>query len=775
MKKLIYAIRVLRHNPWSTAVKVLSLGLGMAMCVFLLDMLLYIVNYDKCYDGSDEIHQIWMQYTFNNTGEVKPPQEQCYGPVAQLIYEHFPEQVEEAVSLFIRDQSVEYAGTQYWPGQTVFADSLIFSTMGIKVLIGNPRKDLVMQDVAYLSRSTAETIFGAEDPIGKTVKVLNLDIEVKGIFEDIPQNASVRPAVVASLPTIINRQWLYYGLHGGDAYSEYVRLKKGTDIDDFNRQVDKMWKDVCPPDDVTIDVFVRPLAETSKGYGTHRTILAIAIILGLSLIIVTALNYVLISIASLSYRAKAIGVHKCSGASPSTIAWMFLIETLLVLVVSAIVSAVTLYYTRKYMDSVAGINVAWILDTYKWSIAAVFGVLFIIGGLVPARMFSRIPVTQVFRRFTERNAAWKRVLLFVQFTGIAFVVSLLCAVSVQYSFVLNHSVGYDADNTAFGYTRIPGNGEQSSAIVSYMRGLPYVEEVSSTESIPPWGYSGEYIRDEHGNVLFSTRLNSSTENFIETMGMELLKGRPQKAEDEAVVNEEFCRQMHWNVDSMFADTDPVTVNLNYERLKVVGVVKDFVIADYMSGPKPYLSTYLPSVENNLSGIMVRLKEPVKANIVKLSEDMCNAFSGAKSHYDSMAEIVAERYATVRFFRTIVLLTSVIIAFIVLMGLIGFVRDEIQRRSREIAIRKVNGAESSDILWLICGDVMKVAIPAVIIGVGVAWNIGSRWVNQFYIVVDNLTAYYILAGLGLLAVILLCVALLTRRTAMENPVNSLKSE
>lgn len=775
MKKIIYAIRVLRHSPWSTLVKVVSLGLGMAMCVFLLDMFLYIVNYDKCYRDSDEIQQIWMQFTYNSTGNTKPPQQQCYGPVAGIIYEHFPEQVEEATSIWSTNPSIEYKGTQYWPGTTVCADSLFFDTMGIQVLRGNPRKDLVTQDVVYLSKSTAETIFGSEDPIGKTVKALNMDATVRGIFEDVPQNASVRPAAVASMPTIINRQWLYYGLNGGDSFYEYLRLRKGTDLDEFNREVAKMWKDICPPGDVTVDLLVRPLTETSRGNDSHRTILAIAVILGLSLILVTALNYVLISIASLSYRAKAIGVHKCSGASPATIAVMFLVETGIVLAMSAVVAAVTLYYTREYMDSIAGINVAWILDKYKWSIVAVFGLLFLIGGLIPARMFSRIPVTQVFRRFSERNAAWKRALLFIQFGGIAFVASLLCAVSVQYSFVLGHSVGYDTVHTAFGYSLVPGNRDQSPALISYMKGLPYVEDVSAAWSIPPWGYSGEYIRDGRGNVLFSTRLNSSTENYIKAQGMELLKGRAQKADDEAVVNEEFCRLMHWNPDSIFATPDPVVVNLNGDRMKVVGLVKDFVIGDYMSEPKPYLSTYMPSVENNVNYLLVRVKEPAKANIAKLNEDMTKAFSGAKSHFDIVSEVVADKYATVRFFRTIILLTSAIIAFIVLMGLIGFVRDEIQRRSKEIAIRKVNGAEASDIIRLICTDVMKVAAPAVVIGIAGAWYIGRMWFEQFYIVVDYLPVYYVLAGLGILALILICVALLARRTALDNPVNSIKSE
>lgn len=770
MKRLQYVLRVLRHSPASTAIKILSLGLGMAMCVFLLDMFLYITGYDKSYRDSENLYQVWMQYTYNSSGEVREPQQQCYGPIAGILLDKFPDEVESAASTSYFSAQCVYDGREYGLWTNIVADSLFFDTMGIEVLAGNPRQDLMSQDVVYLTKSIADYIFNSEDPIGKTIKIEGMDMTVRGVFADVEENSSVHPGAVTSFPTLWNRRWGYYGLDGGDSYREYVRLKPGTDYKELNRKIQKYIREAIPPTSTTLDVLVKPIADTNRGYKNTKTLLAITVVLGLSLLFVASLNYVLISIASLSKRAKAIGVQKCSGASNASIAGTFLLETAVILILSSLLSAVVLYYTQKYITTVGGINVPWILTRYKWSALAVVGSLFVIGGILPARLFARIPVTQVFRRFTERNSGWKRVLLFVQFGGIAFVGALLCAVSVQYRFVLGKDLGYDVEQVCVGYV----NGEAgNNPVVDYIKHLPYVEDVAGSWSDPTSGYSGEFIRDDNRNVLFSSRFESGTSNYIDVMGMELLKGRAPQADDEAFINEEFLKLMHWNADSVFAPGYELTTYLNSERVRIVGLVKNFVIGDYMVEPMPYIFTLNKEISPH--NLTIRLKEPYGENMKKLSSDLTEAFSGTKCGFYMLSEIAAHRYESVRFFRTVIMITSIIIVLIVLMGLIGFVRDEIQRRSKEIAIRKVNGAEASDIIRLLGIDVMKVAVPAVVVGIIAAWYIGRFWFEQFYAVVDYLPAYYAAAGLAILILILGCVTLLSRDTALDNPVNSIKSE
>ena len=295
MKRLQYVLRILRHSPASTAIKILSLGLGMAMCVFLLDMFLYITGYDKSYRDSENLYQVWMQYTYNSSGEVREPQQQCYGPIAGMLLDKFPDEVESAASTSYFSAQCVYDGREYGLWTNIVADSLFFDTMGIEVLAGNPRQDLMSQDVVYLTKSIADYIFNSEDPIGKTIKIEGMDMTVRGVFADVEENSSVHPGAVTSFPTLWNRRWGYYGLDGGDSYREYVRLKPGTDYKELNRKIQKYIREAIPPTSTTLDVLVKPIADTNRGYKNTKTLLAITVVLGLSLLFVASLNYVLIS------------------------------------------------------------------------------------------------------------------------------------------------------------------------------------------------------------------------------------------------------------------------------------------------------------------------------------------------------------------------------------------------------------------------------------------------------------------------------------------------
>ncbi len=172
---------------------------------------------------------------------------------------------------------------------------------------------------------------------------------------------------------------------------------------------------------------------------------------------------------------------------------------------------------------------------------------------------------------------------------------------------------------------------------------------------------------------------------------------------------------------------------------------------------------------------MKLKEPFEENLNRLNEDMAEAFPAGHIEFKSMERMNEELYKDVKVFRDMTLLAAIAVIMITVMGLVGFVKDEINRRSKEIAIRKVNGAETADILRLMSGDILKVALPAVAIGTAIAAWAGDIWLNIFTVRVDNLWIYYTLTAMTILIIILASVALLSWQTARENPSKSLKSE
>ena len=772
MKQIYYVIQTLLRGRGSNIIKIISLGLSLTMSILLFSRVAYEQSFDTCYKDYDNLYQIWSVFTVK--GEKYPPQEQNCGPVAGAILENFPEQVEAATSTCYWKNSPLYNGNIRFDEKKIVADSLFFQTMGIEVLSGNPVKDLQQPDVIFLSDRFAKKIFGGEDPVGKTINYNHeKDFMVKGTYKALPANATVNPEAVISMPTLWNEgSGGNYSWQGGDSYPEYIRFRSGADKSVVNARIDAMIEKYRPEESKTkygYTAFVKPIRDTYRNYESVKRMRNIMSVLGFAILFIAALNYVLISISSLTYRAKAVGVHKCNGASGGKIFGMFLLETCIIIVAALLLMALVLLNFREFFEDTAAAKLSLLLAPERiWVPLTVIGVLFIVGGVLPGRLFARIPVSQVFRRYTEGKKGWKRPLLFIQFAGVAFISGLMCVVMAQYQYVLNKDMGYNPQRLALA-NAYWNKEKECDAAFQFFKGLPYVEAVTSANNTPISGYSGSMIRDESGNALFSTRAcYYMREDYPAMMGMTFKTGRMARTEDEVIVNETFADMMHWGNDAVgrTVDVDGTA------QMKVVGVLKDFQIEDFTADKMPFVARYNKYF---VGTIHVRLKEPFVRNLQQLNKDVADAFHNQTIDFIGYEKKITDSYNSVRVFRNATLMAAITMFFVMLMGLIGYTADEVRRRSKEIAIRKVNGAEASSILELLSKDILVVALPAVILGSLASWYINGVWMEQFAEQIPLGWIVYLLVIIVNLVIIVGCVLWKSWRIANENPVNSIKSE
>lgn len=769
MKQLYYVIQTLLHGRGSYIIKIISLGLGLTMSILLFSRVVFEQSFDTCFKDNERLLQLWNVWTVN--GEDIKPSELIIGAAAGGILEAMPDIVESAASTGRWMVSAPlYNGNVRFNESKVAADSLFFQTMGIEVLSGNPLNDLVQKDVVYLSKRLADKMFGGESPVGKVISYnKEIDLMVKGVYATLPDNCTMRPEAVISLPTVWSRGWGNYSWRGGDSWREYIRLKKDVDLDELNKRIDMVVQQHVPRNEkFGITVTAKPIRDTYRGYEEVKRMRNIMLILGIAILFITALNYALISISSLSRRAKSIGVHKCSGAGAGTVFSMFLWETAIVILLALLLMVFLLFNFREFVEDTASakLEVLFAMDRI-WVPMGVTLMLFLLGGVLPGHIFSRIPVTQVFRRYTEGKKGWKTPLLFIQFAGVAFIGGLMCVVMLQYHYVINKDTGYNPERIAIGANNAY-TAESRSAARHFYEGLPYVEAVASSESYPSNGYSGQMIPDEAGVGLFSSKYDYTTENYVSFMGMSVLQGRIPRESGEVAVNEEFVRRMHWGKDVLGRN-----IRTEEGRVKVVGMIKDFNIEGFYEAPKPFVLHHHPYELGNL--VYVRLKEPFGENLQKLNREASEAFPDQTIDFFGLEQKMVESYNSVRVFRNATLLATITILFITLMGLIGYINDELQRRSKEIAIRKVNGAEASSILEMMTCNVLWVSLPAVVIGTWGAWYVGGLWMEQFAVTIDFVIPYYIGVAVLVLGIIIGCVLSRTWKIANENPVKSIKSE
>ncbi len=769
MKQLYYVFQTLLRGHGSNMIKILSLALGLTMSILLFARVAFEQSFDKCFKEYDNLYQVFS--IFSAKGQVFEPQKANYAPVAGAILENFPKEIEAATCCCEWTKEPLYYGNVRFDTNNITADSLFFQTMGIKVLSGVPSTDLLQKDVVYLSDRLARKMFNEENPIGKII-LYNKEIEltVKGTYAHIPENATVKPDAVISMPTILIRGWGRYSWNGGDSWLGFVRFRPGADKEAVNARMEKMidkYRSAESRSVVGYTAFLKPIRDVYREHKDVKRMRNIMSILGIIILFVVTLNYVLISVSSLPHRAKAIGIHKCNGAGSGKILGMFLLETGVIILLALLLMGGILLNFREFFEDTASVGLISLFSLDRiWVSLLVVTVLFVVGGILPGRLFARIPVSQVFHRYTEGKKNWKRPLLFVQFAGVAFICGLMYVVMVQYYYVLNKDLGYNPQRVVVARSNF-GNKENCDYAQAFFRGLSYVEAVSSADSYPASNYSGTMIQDENGQSLFSSRYCSLTEDYPAMMGMVMKEGRMPQERREVVVNETFAKWMHWG--------DSVLNRMVYDSgsiCQVVGVLKDFRIGDLTNPQQPFLA-----METKRFGpcVHIRLKEPFGENFQRLNKEVADAFPRKTIDFHSMEQTIKESYNSVRVFSNATMLAAVSMFLVMLMGLIGYTADEVLRRSKEIAIRKVNGAETFGILEMLVKDVLYIAAVAVIIGVSAAWYVNDMWMDMFTERVSVSWAVYALIALANLIVIVICVICKSWHIANENPVNSIANE
>lgn len=774
MRQIYYTIQILLRGRGRNIVKLTSLTLGLLVGILLFSQIVYELNYENFYKDPERVALLRLQ----SVEDGIPSEEYNNGtfrPAATDLWETYPELVECASrsadywqpTLYVNNKRLEDV-------QVLFVDTLYLQTIGLQVLKGDAH-DLANGNNAFLSQDKARELFGDENPIGKEISVeKEFNVTVRGIYQEVPGNTVFRHNVLLSLEAF---EWRYGRgtWKQNNIYYTLFRLKHARDVDVMNQGIQKaveQFMDTRLGETEYLEFSVIALPDIYLSYPDNIRRLVILGVLGFSIFFVSIMNYVLAAIASMNRRAKSVGIHKCSGASSGHILGMFLWETGLMVLVSVGCCLLLMQLFCDIIQDMTGSRLADVFTVQNMYVPALTVLmLFVVAGVLPGCMYARIPVTQVFRRYTESKRSWKRGLLFVQFVGIAFILSMLLTTVWQYHDLMRRSVGFRTSGLAM--ADLSGDMSQGGSVADAIRREPYVESVAATTFSMLEGYNTAMLRDVQGNSIGLLHYQFIGKYFPEVIGLELLEGSWPQREGETVVSKKTVETMRWGSEAV---GKKLSIDLSWLKMTapvtVVGVVDDVRNMGFF---EELTNTAFIYNEKGVRVFNVRLKEPAEENVKRLNALVKEAFPACSLEFETYGQIRKLKNGNVLRFRNIVCATSTCILFIVLLGLIGYVSDETQRRSKEIAVRKVNGAESSDILRLLSAGILKVAVGAVIIGIGFAWYISGIWMEQFPDSELLSPLWFVLLGICLLALIVLVVVIKAWRIANENPVKSIKSE
>ena len=779
-------------------IKVLSLGIGLAVGIVLIAKVFFELSYDSFYKDIDRVYTIRTWYSQHGD-------ELDYGQVSGAVAVGFMEEVPgveagtRTTYVFNGDTYLDENGNKL-KATLVCADTCFFKVFDRPILAGNPEQALSKWGCVMVSRSFAEKLVDempgqaghdVSSVIGKQIANADMDglkLTIEGVFEDFPKNGSLDYDILLSMETYGKRStdnWM-----GNARYRGYVKLAPGVDPSTLTDAIRKMQEahqqlEQIEAQGTSLKYFLKPFSNMHTSSPEVKTQVILLSIVAALLIIISLLNYILIVISSMVKRSKEVGIRKCYGAEGKHIYGMLTKEALLHIVLSLVIAAIIIFAGRGIVENLLGVPFQTLLVSQSiMAIAAVLLFVLVISIVVPAELYQRIPVYAALKNYTENSRRWKLGLLGVQVLINVFLVVMMLIIGRQYQKVSNADTGYDYKNLYY-FDLFDGDRQAQVRAVETLKRLPEVSGVATSYNLPYMGSNGDNVslpEDDRELFNIADQYDCSPE-FYDLMGIRFLEGRAPRDSSEVVVDEKFVQKMaeftDWNDGAVgkqvFITGHDKNGMMDKGYFTISGVYKSYLIGNLQGvderpsalfyGEIGSMSSWMPHIlfkvrPDALEKVRGALNEALpdkEINIVSYEEEMRAAYADSKKMRNTMA------------------LGAVFSLLIALLGLIGFIRDESLRRSKEMAVRKINGATTSDILSVFAKDIMKLSAVMAVIACIAAYFVAHKWLEQFAEKVSLNPLYFIGGALLVLTIVLGVVVLNCLRSARANPVESLKAE
>ena len=773
--------------------KILCLGVGMAIGLVMLAEVIFERSYDNFIPHLEDTYII--QENYKHQGNDWKNHNTVSGAIAPGIKRYCPE-VEAATRFTIlnEDLLLTTADQRTIKGNAYLCDSSFFEVFPRKILMGEaPHTGLEKANNAYISAKLLKVL--GNDIIGKqlTWKVFpDFHLTVVGVFEDFPENTHLPKIDIAvALPTIGQimgdgrNNWL-----GNDRYSGYIRLRPGTDPQTLEPNIKHMLYTNAPMEELERSgsqfyLNLKPVSKIFLSSEYNRIMNIVFLIFAFIMLAVAVLNYILLVVSSVVKRAKSIATYRCYGAESKDIYRMILAESALHCFIALILAVLIVFGLQDFLQEQMGHSLRALFSPTALVLCLMVVIaVAVICGVMPGYIYTRIPVTYAYRRYTENKRQWKLGLLFVQFMLTTFFVCLLTVIGLQYQALTNYRTGFEYKNIL--YTSLSGtqNVERERCIQELKR-LPNVSGVT-------WGYQEMFMKCS-GNNVYDPQNDKEYMNIADmydvgpdyhkVFSIPILEGTGFTTElgdsvsQEVMVSRSFIDKMEklagWTgspIGKQVFITEhqgrPYTICGVYEEIHLGSQVAE----DFDDRPTVMFYNTHP---NHL--LYIRLKEMGPEQIKEIQDIVSRTMPSQEKQVYSLDLEMANQYNMLLHVRNSILFVGLCILVIALIGLIAYIRDEVNRRRSEIAIRIIHGAQVKDVQLIFLKDILKIAIPDVMIGTAFALFASNRLLELFAFKI-NLTGY--IFGGCILVVLIIMLILSTSmiwKAARSNPINNLRTE
>lgn len=791
------AWRNLSRNKLFTLLNIAGLATGVAVCLFMAVWLQRELSFDNFHPDADAIFRIANTFKSESESFSQAPSGPAFG--ARLPKE-LPS-VKSACRVFNDAYKIKYGGNQFIEPNVITVDSNFFSFFGFKLKQGNAQQCLQSADRIVVTERMAKKYFGDGNPIGKTLQLDDkFPMMVSAVAENAPVNSQIQFDFL--LPASFKRKTLMdqykfdmdeFWVGGWPlTYIQLVDpLKWETAENDINKIAAKFSEKEWKENKMSYHYFLQPLRDihlqSNLRYDTpnNGSLARVNIfsIVGLIVLLLACINYINLTTAGAVKRAKETSVRKVIGATKQQLVRQFFLETVSVCTVAVLLGVLlfklllpsfSLWTGQVYSFDIDLINILLILG---FIIA-----ISLIAGIYPASVLSSFsPAMALKGNFSHglRGNMIRRTLVVFQFTITIALVTSIIIISKQMNFISNKSLGFDSKAVIdINFYNDNNVVSRYDAIRNELLASPYVLNVCrhNANVVGGMGNGWTITQDINGNeISTSLYMMGADADYFDVYEMKLAAGRffskdfPSDTAKALIVNEAAVRTFGWkSPENAIGKRFDTGANAQY----VVGVVKDF---NFETLHKPVEALRIGYARN---GSEISLKIDAKhidEALNHIKKTWKTIVPEVPLEYSFIDERLRDQYNNEQKMQGIFYAFAGLSLFIACLGLFGLSIFVVERKVKEIGIRKVLGANVQGIVGLLSKDFALLVMIAMIIATPLSWYFMNKWLNDFAYRISIEWWMFALAGILALLIALLTVGIKAVRAAIANPVESLRTE
>ncbi|RPH34175.1 MAG: ABC transporter permease [Bacteroidales bacterium] len=778
-------IRSISKHKLNATINVFGLAVGFSAFILISLFVKYEKSWDKHNVNYERIYRV--QRTFVKAvaamdgNNISP---HTHGITAKLIEAECPE-VEK--TMVVEQLGGRYLSStplnQIYEQEGIITEPSIFDIFTYQFIEGNSSIALKEPFSVILSKSMADKLFPEGNAVGKTILIEKRnELKVTGIYKDLPKNSIFRPTYIVSLTSLekernIREQWT------GDNMT-FVMLKSASDLDKVNAKVWDLYK--VNPRKVEEKISLRPLSMLYLNFNYENDYLIVLFLyrlIGVFILLLACFNYINLATAQAAIRTKEIAVKKVCGSSKVSLITQLQVEAVIVSVLAVTISFFIIENFLPIYNSIVRKDISfsiisdWAFSLKIISISILTGLL---SGAYPALFLASRNIIYLLKgnlfKTKREKLGPKKILIVLQFSISLFLIIITIGFSEQIKYLLTKDLGFNKDNIVYARFSCAKPNVQFDDLKSRIISHPEFKDGCFCEHIPFVSFGGGNVNWEgclQGESV-NVRFNAVNYDFLNTLGIQVLLGRGFSRKFSAdtlnscIINETACRSFGWK--------DPIGKKLANNRLVVVGVVKNYMYKDMHNGIEPAVLVLESEPRYGDWSFAFRVEKGKIEEAKRIVQvEFENYFPNSALEFKELNETFKNENVLLVYnsVNNSLVFFTVINIFLAIIGLLGLVSFTIQRRTKEIGIRKINGSSDFSIFMMLTKEYLSLIVYSSII----AWPASYIMYNSIP-GANKLPLHFSVFIISTMIIVLIVVVTSTFQTvkvSISNPVDALRYE